>query len=98
MPATHGLSILECWTTLMRTLELSLEQKIGQMLWFGWQGETPEDSLHVSARPRALLEELQVGGLILMGRNLSDPQQVADLTTSLQSASSVPLFVGVDQE
>src|SRR5262249_23147621 len=84
--------------TIMTAITLSLEQKIGQMLWFGWQGETPEASLRFSDRPRTLLEELHAGGIIVMGRNLRDPRQIAELTSSLQSGSSVPLFVGVDQE
>jgi beta-N-acetylhexosaminidase len=79
-------------------MELTAEQQIGQMLWFGWQGETPQESLTVSTRARALLEEFQVGGVILMGRNVRDPRQVAELTTALQSAAPVPLFIGTDQE
>jgi beta-N-acetylhexosaminidase len=79
-------------------MQLALEQKIGQMLWFGWQGEPPDASLQISERPRTLLQEFLVGGIILMGRNLRDPRQVAELTTQLQAESQVPLFVGVDQE
>jgi beta-N-acetylhexosaminidase len=79
-------------------MTLTLEQKIGQMLWFGWQAPTPEEALTVSAHARALLEELQVGGVILMGRNVRDARQAAGLTTALQQGSARPLFVGIDQE
>src|SRR5437868_3275643 len=77
---------------------LTLEQQIGQMLWFGWQAETPEAALSVSPHTRALLDEFHVGGVILMGRNVRDPRQVAALTTALQAAAQVPLFTGIDQE
>jgi beta-N-acetylhexosaminidase len=79
-------------------MKWTMDQQIGQMLWFGWHGETPEASRSVLAQARALLEEFQVGGIILMGRNVSDPGQVSRLTTSLQAASTVPLFMGTDQE
>jgi beta-N-acetylhexosaminidase len=79
-------------------MNLTLEQQIGQMLWFGWQGDTPEAALTVSSHARALLEDFQVGGIILMGRNIRDPRQVAGLTTELQAALPVPLFTGIDQE
>lgn len=79
-------------------MTLTLEQKIGQMLWFGWQAPEPEEALTVSAHARALLEEFQVGGVILMGRNVRDARQAAGLMTALQRDSEVPLFVGIDQE
>lgn len=79
-------------------MHLTLEQQIGQMLWFGWQGETPEAGLSVSPHARALLEEFQVGGVILMGRNVREPRQVARLTSELQVAAPMPLFTGIDQE
>jgi beta-N-acetylhexosaminidase len=79
-------------------MSLTLEQQIGQMLWFGWQGDTTEASPTVSSHARALLEEFQVGGIILMGRNVRNPRQVAGLTTELQAASPTPLFTGIDQE
>src|SRR5215212_9625 len=77
---------------------MTLEQQIGQMLWFGWQDETPEPTAALTPHARALLEEFHVGGVILMGRNVREPRQVAELTTALQAASPTPLFVGIDQE
>jgi beta-N-acetylhexosaminidase len=77
---------------------MTLEQQIGQMLWFGWQEETTEPTAALNPHARALLEEFQVGGVILMGRNVREPRQVAGLTTALQAASATPLFVAIDQE
>jgi beta-N-acetylhexosaminidase len=79
-------------------MPLTLEQKIGQMLWYGWQAPTPAEALTLSSHARALLEEFQVGGVILMGRNVRDARQAAGLTSELQRGAETPLLVGIDQE
>jgi beta-N-acetylhexosaminidase len=78
---------------------MKLEQKIGQMLVFGWIGETDEENTTVSAHARALVEELEVGGVILMGRNIAYPlSTTAKTINELQGLSKIPLFVSTDQE
>ncbi|HEX5324735.1 MAG TPA: beta-N-acetylhexosaminidase [Capsulimonadaceae bacterium] len=83
---------------------MDLKEKIGQMLVYGWQGETGEESRAINAHARALIEEFAVGGIILMGRNIgpSSPAQVRALTEEFQDmarAWDLPsLLVGVDQE
>ncbi len=51
---------------------------------------------------RCLIQDLQVGGLILFKRNIAHPQQVAALIRDCQkmalAASGYPLFVAIDQE
>src|SRR5689334_22215442 len=69
---------------------MTLEQQIGQMLWLGWQNEQPEPPAELPLQARALLEEFDVGGAILMGRNVRDPRQVAELTSSLQERAATP--------
>lgn len=78
--------------------DLTLLQKIGQMLIFGWQGSTEEENLTVSEHARALVEEFQVGGVALLGRNISTPDQVANTVNELQERSEQPLFIAADQE
>lgn len=72
------------------------------MLLFGWNGDTPEDSLSVNAQAAALTEEFSVGGVILMGRNVGPPDQtratIANLQAGRQAHGLPPLFVAVDQE
>lgn len=83
---------------------MDLSEKIGQMLLFGWQGETDEESRAINGHARALIEEFAVGGIILMGRNIgeSSAAQVAALNDEFQDMARAsdlpPLFVGVDQE
>lgn len=83
---------------------MELTQKIGQMLVYGWQGETPQESRAINAHARALIEEFAVGGIILFGRNIegSTPAEIHALVDELQDIARAsdrpPLFIGVDQE
>jgi beta-N-acetylhexosaminidase len=77
---------------------LSLEQKIGQTLCFGWDGETPEEALTLNAHARALVEEMQVGSIVLMGRNVGAPEQTRALLEDLQTLSPMRMFIAIDQE
>ena len=53
----------------------------------------------VSAELRALAREWDLGGVILFGRNIEAPEQVAELAFESQElAHDVPLWVSVDQE
>jgi beta-N-acetylhexosaminidase len=74
------------------TVEMTLEEKVGQMFMVGFQGlEAPD----------YLLEWLRigrVGGVILFARNIDTPAQVAQLTASLHAAAKFPLLIGIDQE
>ena len=75
--------------------ELSLEQKVGQVVCFGWSGEAP---LTVNDHARALVEKMLVGSVVLMGRNVDDPIQTRAMLADLQALSPIPLLVAVDQE
>jgi beta-N-acetylhexosaminidase len=57
----------------------------------------------VSADLRKLVRDYGAGGVILFGRNVDTPEQVADLVREMQSVArdaghGLPLLVGVDQE
>lgn len=78
-------------------VELTLEQKVGQMVMMGVPGTT------VGPEARTLIEEYNVGGIMLFAENVETPAQVARLTAGLQqlaeeSGAGVPLFVSIDQE
>jgi len=80
-------------TLLMVLSRLTLQEKIGQMLLFGWQTQV---------QATALIEDLAVGGVILMGRNIEPPEQLPKTIARMQQQASKaglpPLFVAVDQE
>ncbi len=71
----------------------ALHRHVGQLVVVGFGGYS------VSAELRALAREWDLGGVILFGRNIEVPEQVAELAFELQElAHEVPLWVGVDQE
>jgi beta-N-acetylhexosaminidase len=82
----------------MRLDELTLEDKVGQLFCCGWQGAATGEGRTVNAHAAALVDELRVGGVILMGRNVGPPAETAALCNALQQRSRVPLLVSTDQE
>jgi len=85
------------------TEDISLETKIGQMLLIGFRGlEITEDS--------PIAQDIingRVGGVVLFDydvalqssvRNIQSPEQLKNLTNSLQSQSRTELFITIDQE
>lgn len=84
-------------TLIEQTLaSMSLEQKIGQMLMAGVTGTTADDDA------RSMIEDLHIGNVILMGRNVDNPEQVKALTGGLQelavASNGVGAIIATDQE
>ena len=78
--------------SLESLLALPLEQQVGQFFYIGLSGT------ELDADTRALIEEVQPGGVIIFGRNVQGPQQVRKLLDSVREIlPNDPLF-GVDQE
>lgn len=72
---------------------MTLRQQVGQLLMIGFAGH------ELSRDTRSWIREYRPGGVILFSRNLVDPQQIARLTSSLQSyADPLPLLIAIDQE
>lgn len=83
--------------------DISLEQKIGQMIMVGFRGMSI-DNEHWIVRD---IKEHNIGGVILFDydvpnrepiRNIESPEQVRGLNESLQGLTDIPLFIAVDQE
>jgi beta-N-acetylhexosaminidase len=79
--------------------ELTLEEKVGQVLMVHFIGEKINDDA------KALVQDLKVGGVIYYNwaNKLNSPVQVAELSSGLQqlaadTSSHIPLFIAVDQE
>jgi len=73
-------------------LSLSLEQQVGQFFFIGLPGT------ELDAETRALLQEVQPGGVIIFGRNVAGPQQLRDLLDGVRELLPVAPLLGVDQE
>lgn len=76
---------------------MTLEQLAGQLIWGGWGGQGG-DPTQYDSHARFLVEELQAGGIVFLARNLETPEQVAELTRTLQNRAAAPLLIGIDQE
>jgi beta-N-acetylhexosaminidase len=73
-------------------LSLSLEQQIGQFFFIGLP------CTELDAETRALIQEVQPGGVIIFGRNVAAPQQLRDLLDGVRELLPVTPLFGVDQE
>jgi len=73
-------------------LSLPLEQQIGQFFYIGLTGT------EIDAEARALIEEIQPGGVIIFGRNVAGPQQLRDLLDGIRELLPTNPLLGVDQE
>jgi beta-N-acetylhexosaminidase len=76
---------------------MTLEEQIGQLFVVGFASTTPSPEII------DLIQRYHVGGVIFFARNVSDTQQVLDLTRSLQEAARsagqpYPLLITIDQE
>jgi beta-N-acetylhexosaminidase len=71
----------------------ALRRQIGQLLIAGFHGE------QIPVEIRSLAREFSLGGVILFGRNIVEPRQVAELChEAAQLTTDVPAWVSVDQE
>lgn len=89
---------------MLNTLpNIDLKKIAGQMLLLGFRGDSANENSDIYKE----IHENHVGGVILFDKdmvhnkpvhNIKSPEQVRELTNTLQSYSEFPLFVGVDQE
>src|SRR5688572_8055351 len=71
---------------------LPIGQQIGQFLFIGLPGT------QLDAETRALIEEVQPGGIIIFGRNVAGPEQLRSLLDSVREIVRIPPLFGIDQE
>jgi beta-N-acetylhexosaminidase len=72
--------------------KLSLPEKVGRLLFIGLPGT------ELTRHTRAILHKVKPGGVVLFGRNISSPSQVALLNAQIRDAVGQKVFIGVDQE
>ncbi|KKP43259.1 MAG: glycoside hydrolase, beta-N-acetylhexosaminidase, partial [candidate division WS6 bacterium GW2011_GWC1_33_20] len=71
---------------------MSVEEKVGQLFMFGFYGTTPTE--HITK----YITDKHIGGILLLGYNIENSVQLENLITQLQSSSSIPLLISIDQE
>ena len=74
---------------------MSLDEKIGQLLIFGFPKETSEETLN------NLIKKDKIGGFILFRRNYTSFKELYELNSllkELNKGNSLPLIIAVDEE
>ncbi|NAO99851.1 beta-N-acetylhexosaminidase [Halomonas sp. MG34] len=75
---------------------MTIEEKVGQMLMFGFEGTQVND------QTRNFIQENHIGGVILFERNITDSKQLLNLNRELKELNAdsqdIPLFISVDEE
>lgn len=74
------------------TDNLTLNEKIGQLLYIGLSGTT------INEDDRVLLEEIKPGGVIIFGRNIESAIQLRKLLDDVRSSINLTPLLGIDQE
>ena len=77
--------------------QMSIEEKVGQMLLSGLSGSTAGD------QARVLVNQYYLGGIVYFGDNTRSPRQVLDFSQALQRLAqanphAVPLLISIDHE
>ena len=82
---------------LNKVMNMSLDEKIGQLFIVGFDGNTS-----LSEKDISLIKDFKVGGLIFFRRNITTANQTVNLINKIKIINSengnVPLFLSLDQE
>ena len=76
---------------------MKLNELVGQLTLIGVSGHT------LTNDEKKFIVENNISGVVLFGRNVSEPKQIRDLCAEIQSlrhkmADRAPLFIGIDME
>lgn len=71
---------------------LTIEEKIGQMLIIDYQKPTFDEEL------KNTLEKIKPGGFILFSANFQNYNQSLELINNIKNTSKIPMFISIDQE
>lgn len=90
----HLFLLLFSFSLSLQAGEVSIEEKVGQMLIVHFNGREANEEA------KKLITEAHVGGFIYYNwaNGLTSPLQVKNLSASLQKLATVPLFISVDNE
>ncbi len=78
---------------MIKINEMTLDEKIGQMVLSGFNGTDFNGELDT------LINDLKVGGVILFSRNIEDSNQLKKLNLDIEEANkNIPVFISIDEE
>lgn len=78
---------------MIKINEMTLDEKIGQMVLSGFNGTDFNGELDT------LINDLKVGGVILFSRNIKDSNQLKKLNLDIEEANkNIPVLISIDEE
>jgi beta-N-acetylhexosaminidase len=80
---------------------MSIEEKVGNLFMCGF--DNVSSNTIITDELRTLIEQYHIGGVIYFSRNIRNPNQVAELSSSIQSLAMnkkyrLPVIISTDQE
>lgn len=76
----------------MAVSQMTIEEKIGQMLIITYPGSTFTEELS------SIVSTVKPGGFIMMSDNISSYENTSDFIYNLQTNSDIPMIISIDQE
>ena len=79
---------------------MSLREKVGQLFITRPEQLVPDVEAVTAVTPALTqaLTEYPLGGILLFGKNIQNPQQLMAFTEALAAAEGIPMFLAVDEE
>ena len=79
-----------------RMKSMTMEEKIGQMLMFGMEGNS------VNSKTKGFIQAQHIGGVILTKSNIKSAKQLLKLTNEIKQTNAksneTPIFISTDEE
>ena len=78
---------------------MSIDEKVGQMFFHAFRRDnTGKGITKINQDIKDIINNYNIGGVILFSENIESEQQVKNYINDLQAASSLPLFISIDEE
>ncbi|MCG3087739.1 beta-N-acetylhexosaminidase [Sporosarcina cyprini] len=93
MPSDFTIPDVDAIESLLE--QMTVEEKLGQLFIFGFEGKS------FSPQLKEMIQQHHIGGLILLGRNVSTADHIVAILNEAKAANQVnqiPLFLSVDEE
>ncbi len=103
IPALLLLTVFFLTNSCIKQDEKNLDEKIGQLLMIGFRGQDLSNEPNL----KKMLKQIKPGGIILYDydvpsksfeRNISSPEQLKSLLSSISEIAETPLFIAIDLE
>jgi len=80
-------------------LKMSLEEKIGQMMFPAFRTDTSGNPLiQINEQTKSAIQKFRPGGIILFSENLATVPQTIAFIMEMQILIDIPLLIGIDEE